>query len=382
MAGLLGDDEEQRKQSLGLLGLLIGGGIMGGNQPGSSMGQAFGQGVGQGVQGLMQMQGQRGNQELRALQMQKLKADMAREQGQQSAQAALFGGQDGQGINWNSPRPMDQQQKMAAMGQAFPEQYGKAALTSMFPNSSESPSSVKEWEYFSKLPKEAQAQYLTMKRANPYLDLGGQMVQPNPVAPGQPMGGFNKTLTPGELPETRGAQAQAAAAGGVVGKNTAEAELDLPTTIAKAEQSIKLVDDLIAHPGLKGIVGAPESVSGVANMVFGSPIPGTKEADFKAILDQVGGQQFLQAFETLKGGGQITQIEGEKATRAISRLTQTGQSEAAYKKAAQEFKEVIQAGINRAKMKAGSRAQTPMPQSAPAQSPRVRTYNPATGQLE
>lgn len=133
MAGLLGDDEEQRKQSLGLLGLLMGGGILAGNQPGASMGQALGQGMNQGVTGLMQMQGQKANQDLRALQMQKLKADMAREQGQQSALAALFGGPDGQGINWNTPRPMDDGQRKAMMGQAFPTQVGAAAAESMFP---------------------------------------------------------------------------------------------------------------------------------------------------------------------------------------------------------------------------------------------------------
>lgn len=133
MVGLLGDDEEQRKQSLGLLGLLLGGGILSGNQPGASVGDALGKGINTGVSGLMQMQGQRGAQDLRALQMQKLKADMAKEQGQQSAQAALFGGQDGQGISWNTPRPMDDAQRKAMIGQAFPTQYGTAMMESLFP---------------------------------------------------------------------------------------------------------------------------------------------------------------------------------------------------------------------------------------------------------
>ncbi len=44
--------------------------------------------------------------------------------------------------------------------------------------------------------------------------------------------------------------------------------------------------------------------------------------DFNAMLDQVQGGAFLQAFESLKGGGQITQIEGEKATQAIVRAQQ------------------------------------------------------------
>jgi len=134
MAGLLDfGTEEDKKQGLGLLGLLMGSGILAGNQPGASVGQAFGQGTAQGVQGLMQMKQQQAGQQLRDLQMQKLKADMAKEQGQQSAQAALFGGQDGQGINWNTPRPMNEQQRMGMMGQAFPTQYGTAMMESLFP---------------------------------------------------------------------------------------------------------------------------------------------------------------------------------------------------------------------------------------------------------
>ena len=53
-----------------------------------------------------------------------------------------------------------------------------------------------------------------------------------------------------------------------------------------------------------------------------SPIvPGTERAGARSYLDQIGGQAFLQAFESLKGGGQITEIEGTKATTALTRLT-------------------------------------------------------------
>jgi hypothetical protein len=53
---------------------------------------------------------------------------------------------------------------------------------------SSAPASVREWEYYNALPPEQQGQYLRMKRANPYLDIGTGFVQPDPVNPGQTAG--------------------------------------------------------------------------------------------------------------------------------------------------------------------------------------------------
>jgi hypothetical protein len=49
------------------------------------------------------------------------------------------------------------------------------------------PSSVREWEYFSKLSPEQQNQYLVMKRSVPYLDTGTDYVRPDAVT-GQTVG--------------------------------------------------------------------------------------------------------------------------------------------------------------------------------------------------
>lgn len=42
--------------------------------------------------------------------------------------------------------------------------------------------------------------------------------------------------------------------------------------------------------------------------------------NFRKIIDTIKGQQFMQAYKNLRGGGQITAIEGEKATTAIGNL--------------------------------------------------------------
>jgi hypothetical protein len=144
------------------------------------------------------------------------------------------------------------------------------------------------------------------------------------------------------LVETR---AEAQARGKEFGESRAQSQLALPQTIATAERAIKLVDDIVKHPGFSTTVGA----TALPGARF---VPGTDAADFQARLDEIKGGQFLQAFESLKGGGQITQVEGEKATQAISRMS-LSQSEKEFRTAAKEFQDVVRAGLARARSKAG-----------------------------
>lgn len=142
-------------------------------------------------------------------------------------------------------------------------------------------------------------------------------------------------------PQIEGAKKTA----GMTAEATTQAALDLPQNVAQAQETVKLVDDLINHPGFKKSVGL-NSYNPL------NKVAGTEAKDFNNRLDQLKGKQFLQAFQTLKGGGQITEVEGKKATDAIARMN-TSSSEAEFKKAAQDFKSVIDAGIKRAKERAG-----------------------------
>lgn len=131
----------------------------------------------------------------------------------------------------------------------------------------------------------------------------------------------------------------------------AEAEISLPQTIATAEYSLGVIDQIINHPGLDVATGASSRLD-PRNYT-----PGTDAYNFKVLVDQIQGQTFLQAFETLKGGGQITEVEGNKAQAAIARLNQA-QSKEEFIKALNEFKGIIQNGMERAKKKAGPAAQS------------------------
>jgi hypothetical protein len=159
-------------------------------------------------------------------------------------------------------------------------------------------------------------------------------------------------------PTLQGALAGAKAGAQTEAKTQTEARLGAPQSIAQGEETIRLVDDLLKAPGMKQAVGASRLL-GIQN------IPGTAAKDFEVRLDQLKGQQFLQAFESLKGGGQITEVEGKKATDAIARMN-AASSENEFVKASREFQDVIRAGVNRAKKAQGGVA------PAPAASKRIR----------
>ena len=92
------------------------------------------------------------------------------------------------------------------------------------------------------------------------------------------------------------------------------------------------------HPGFENAVG-----TGIG-LRF---IPGTDASDFQERFREVTSGAFLEAFESLRGGGSITEKEGEKATAAKTRMS-LAQSETEFVTAAREYQEIIRVGIGRA----------------------------------
>ena len=110
------------------------------------------------------------------------------------------------------------------------------------------------------------------------------------------------------------------------------------------------------HAGLENFVGFRSLFGGAdfMNLPFGpeKPIGGTDAADFEAKLGQVKGKLFLQAFQTLKGGGQITEVEGEKATAALANLS-ASQSEVQFRAALLEFRYEVGELVKLARKRSG-----------------------------
>lgn len=130
-------------------------------------------------------------------------------------------------------------------------------------------------------------------------------------------------------------------------EKTATASFDLPRLEQNAGQAIGVLDQLDKSPGLKYVTGAYSKAP---------VIPGTKQAEADALAQQVEGKTFLEAFNTLRGGGAITEREGEKATAAIGRL-QRSQSTADYQNALRDLRGVIKTGLDRARQQAGKEIQ-------------------------
>lgn len=137
------------------------------------------------------------------------------------------------------------------------------------------------------------------------------------------------------------AGAEAAKAGG---KAQGEAAFDLPRVEQNAAQTLDILERMEKHPGREGSTGFIQGML---------PSRTGEQVDFQSLVDQTQGQSFLQAFQMLKGGGQITEIEGKKATDAISRLGNQRLSDKDYLQAISDLKEVVANGLARARKQAG-----------------------------
>lgn len=126
----------------------------------------------------------------------------------------------------------------------------------------------------------------------------------------------------------------------------AEAErlTDANKEIANSEMMLTNIDNLLNDPALGQALG----IEGFLREPFVKLKLDTETGRVKGRLDQIKGAVFLQAFESLKGGGQITELEGIKAEQARARLS-TAVSEEDFREALQELRFYTEQGIRRLK---------------------------------
>jgi hypothetical protein len=105
-----------------------------------------------------------------------------------------------------------------------------------------------------------------------------------------------------------------------------------------AQDSIRLIDSVINDPSLGAVTG-----------MFQGRLPAVTQSgtDLVTKIDQIKGQAFLQAFESLKGGGAITEREGIAAQNAIANLNRA-QSEKAFKESLKALRDIVDRGRRRA----------------------------------
>lgn len=91
---------------------------------------------------------------------------------------------------------------------------------------------------------------------------------------------------------------------------------------------------------IDGILNDPALESSTGWKEWMKVIPGSDQKRFSGRVKQLEGQTFLQAFELLKGGGPITDVEGLKGTQAIARID-AAQSPEDFRDAVTEFRDVV-----------------------------------------
>lgn len=227
--------------------------------------------------------------------------------------------------------------------QALAQQLGSLGALGADPlKAPQTPAEIQEFQYYQSLSPQDKATYLQVKRnSQPFqlADLAGGQVTLNRVT-----GEITPVTTAEQEGSGRGVRAAGEATGKTVGEARGAAQLDLPRIENNSNLAITAIDELIASPGLRGIFGVQGKFPN---------FPGSDAANAEARLDQVRGKTFLEAFNTLKGAGQITEIEGKKATDAIARLDKAQSVEAAVQ-ALTELKEVIVSGLTVARKKASA----------------------------
>lgn len=144
------------------------------------------------------------------------------------------------------------------------------------------------------------------------------------------------------------------AAGTAFGRNTGGAQFDLPGVALSTEQTLKAIQDVRSESaGMneqfgKGWFGLPTGQTLPA-------IAGTEKANFQVANDRLVNRAFLEAREVLRGGGQITDFESQKAEGAITNIEDAIKrgDQALYERALNDFEQAVKDGYAKLQAQAG-----------------------------
>lgn len=169
-------------------------------------------------------------------------------------------------------------------------------------------------------------------------DANGNVVMMQPSSSGEMV----QSRLPDGVSVDLGVSSAERARGSAIGKSEGVAQFNLPAVEEQTRKIVRSIDDLVADPHLENMTG------------FSGYLPNvTSDARrVQSRMDQLQGQTFLQGFEALKGGGVITDLEGQKAEESLNRLRMATQGTQDYIDAALEFRKDVVALANLARQKA------------------------------
>jgi hypothetical protein len=134
------------------------------------------------------------------------------------------------------------------------------------------------------------------------------------------------------------------------GKKRGEASFNLGRVVERADELLGLIDEVLEDPDLNALIGSIEGRMPTA-MRKG------KKRTLQRKIDQIIGKSWVEAYQSLKGGGHITEIEGQKAAEAKTRLQDQTIDEAGYIDALKDYRNIVAIGLQRAYEEAGEAPQ-------------------------
>ena len=133
------------------------------------------------------------------------------------------------------------------------------------------------------------------------------------------------------------------AAAGAKGKELGAAQSALPTVFNSARKVNEVLNNVLSDKNLDNVTG----MEGYLPTIF------SESKTTEAKVKQLQGDAFLAAYQSLKGGGAITENEGAKAEQAYARLGDLTQDDAGYRQALVDFQTEINELVKLAQRKAG-----------------------------
>lgn len=143
---------------------------------------------------------------------------------------------------------------------------------------------------------------------------------------------------PSEWEYDPGAVAQDKAFGNAVGGARGDAVAGAPGDIAAADIALGKITELRTDPNRVMGTGASSIFNG---------IPATPGYDFQTKVDEVTAGAFLTAIQQMRGLGQLSNVEGQTAKQAVTRM-KTATSEQEFLDALSDYEEIVTAGKKKA----------------------------------
>ena len=130
-------------------------------------------------------------------------------------------------------------------------------------------------------------------------------------------------------------------AGGTRGKVETEQSLSANSDLSAADQALNIIQQIKDSPYID---------VGTGFSSYGNVVRGTGGYDFQNIVDQAKAGAFLTVIEQLRGMGALSNMEGQSATAAVTRMN-TATSKEAFLDAVNDYEKIILAAKQRAIMR-------------------------------